>query len=401
MTQQMTTMFLILTVILPTMTVMGQAAVPVPCTLSNNTLGHCDCPSQLYVAEDCHKGFYCLDHDQFPGYDGCEIMCAEGQVLVVDPRNGGSWKCQDVDDNQALLGNICPGKFHTECGCDDNSNQECEIGECDCEGQLWVSHDCKTARFCDSNVAGGHYDTECQGNQIVYVNMADHTWSCDVDDGRCPGSFHVGCQDDSYNPGSDAIVPLPCDLKNNTLGTCSCPGQLFVAEECHKGFYCLDEERFPGVDGCEIVCGEDQVLVTDPRNGGSWRCAPVSENAQVLGSICPGKFNTECACNDGNNPECEIGECSCEGQLWVSHDCKTARFCDSTVAGGHYDTTCQGDQIVYVNMVDHSWSCGMDDGRCPGSFHVGCREDSWSGSPSLAALSMVGSIMLAIVIGQY
>jgi len=399
-------MFLLLAVSLHT--VMGQALVPVPCTLMNNTLGSCECPGQLFVAEECHKGFYCLSEEQFPGYDGCEIMCAEDQVLIVDPRNGGGWSCQDISENQAVLGGICPGKFNTECGCDPTapSSPSCEIGECECEGQLWVSQDCKKARYCDSNAEGGFMEQECQGNQIVYVNMADLTWSCDVDDGRCPGSFHVGCEQDSYNPGNDAVIPIPCTLTNNTLGTCTCPGQLFIAEECHKGFYCLDEDRFPGYDGCEVVCGADQVLIVDPRNGGGWECKTIAENQAVLGGVCPGKFNTECGCNDASNPDCEIGECSCEGQLWVSQDCKTARFCDSSAEGGYVDNTCQGNQIVYVNMADHTWSCGVDDGRCPGSFHVGCRADNYdpgngNGSSAFTALSLAGSMILALLIGSF
>merc|ERR1719431_2222614 len=176
-----------------------------------------------------------------------------------------------------------------------------------------------------------------------------------------------------------ALIPVPCTLANNTIGTCDCPSQLFVAEECHKGFYCLNKNQYPGYDGCEIECQPDQVLVVDPRNSGSWSCKTVTDNNAVLGSACPGKFNTECGCDDGTNPECAIGDCACDGQLWVNHDCKTARFCDSTLGGnGYTETTCQGDQIVYVNLVDHTWSCGVDDGRCPGSFHVGCQDDSYT-----------------------
>ena len=43
--------------------------------------------------------------------DGCILQCPEGLTLIVDPRNGGSWKCIDPDDYQ--LGVVCPGKFNT------------------------------------------------------------------------------------------------------------------------------------------------------------------------------------------------------------------------------------------------------------------------------------------------
>ena len=74
----------------------------------------------------------------------------------------------------------------------------------------------------------------------------------------------------------------------------------------------------------------------DPRNGGGWKCIDASET-----TICPGKFNTgkflvsysivillfiaECECK-GDSTECPIGECQCDGQLRVSHDCKTAKY---------------------------------------------------------------------------
>lgn len=179
------------------------------------------------------------------------------------------------------------------------------------------------------------------------------------------------------------LIPVPCTLANNTLGTCECQSQFFAAEECHHGFYCLNKNQFPGYDGCEIMCQPDQVLVVDPRNSGSWSCKTVTDNSAVLGGVCPGKFNTECGCDDGSNPDCEIGECACDGQLWVNHDCKTARYCDSSLNDdGYSETTCQGDQIVYVNLIDNSWSCDVDDGRCPGSFHVGCREDEYTTQPA-------------------
>ena len=73
----------------------------------------------------------------------------------------------------------------------------------------------------------------------------------------------------------------------------------------------------------------------DPRNGGGWKCIDASET-----TICPGKFNTgntlvscddnlviiaECECK-GDADSCPIGECECDGQLRVSHDCKTAKY---------------------------------------------------------------------------
>ena len=66
------------------------------------------------------------------------------------------------------------------------------------------------------------------------------------DDGRCPGAFHVGCQEDPTDPPteepstsvsstvSSTMSPDICHPANNTLGTCQCDKQLFIGEECSK-----------------------------------------------------------------------------------------------------------------------------------------------------------------------
>ena len=61
------------------------------------------------------KGFYCNTYnDTVNGYnvrnDGCILDCGD-LTLIVDPRNGGSWRC--VDPDELDLGVICPGKFNT------------------------------------------------------------------------------------------------------------------------------------------------------------------------------------------------------------------------------------------------------------------------------------------------
>ena len=43
--------------------------------------------------------------------------------------------------------------------------------------------------------------------------------------------------------------------------------------------------------------------------------------------------------------------------------------------GTHAEKTCGEGEIVYINTVTHDWMCGIDDGRCPGAFQVGCDPD--------------------------
>jgi len=359
------------------------------CSYAKNDLGTCQCAGQVFIADDCHKGFYCIDmndpSNNFPddiinaGYDGCKQECAEEEVLVIDPIRG-DWNCVPKIANTEILNSICPGKFNTECGCDEGP-EACPLGECECQGQLRVSDDCHKGRYCNGTDFSNpdHYvDIECLEGEIVFVNMVDHTWECKADDGRCPGAFHVGCQDDE--PDRPFTI---CSYAKNDIGTCECPGQVFIADECHKGFICMDftDGGYPdGVnnenyDGCVQECREDEVLVVDPRLG-DWQCVPIVVNATILNGICPGKFNTECACVGGEE-ECPIGECECQGQLRIAHDCHDARYCNSTDLTTHADISCtEPGEIVYVNLATQDWYCGPDDGRCPGAFHVGCQEDT-------------------------
>merc|ERR1711970_685573 len=208
----------------------------------------------------------------------------------------------------------------------------------------------------------------------------------------------VGC---ISHPGAPYTL---CSYAHNPLGQCECPDQVFIADDCHKGFLCMDFSvgGFPeavvaeNYDGCVKECREEEVLVVDPRRG-DWNCVPKVVNASILNGVCPGKFNTECGCSDPAS--CPFGECACDGQLWVSHDCRTARYCDGSIDGGYVETTCNDTDIVYVNMVDHTWSCGEDDNRCPGAFHVGCQEDVITTISPTTADSGSGKTILNYAIG--
>ena len=52
---------------------------------------------------------------------------------------------------------------------------------------------------------------------------------------------------------------------------------------------------------------------------------------------------------------------------------KPYRYC---YANGTFETkTCPEEQIVFINVATNDWFCGLDDGRCPGAFQVGCEAD--------------------------
>ena len=75
-----------------------------------------------------------------------------------------------------------------------------EIGDCECEGQLWINADCRSYTnwkssqtlqglillyfypregfYCDSKLAGGGKDIKCSEGERIEVNMVDKTWKC-------------------------------------------------------------------------------------------------------------------------------------------------------------------------------------------------------------------------------
>lgn len=186
--------------------------------------------------------------------------------------------------------------------------------------------------------------------------------------------------------------PFDCNYANNSLGSCSCNGQLFIQHQCHSGFFCLAGGDDPLIDtdagmfeGCEIECGDGETLVVSPINGGSWDC--VRTNDASAGLMCPGQFNTECGClpEEPEHPEdepemCQFHECECPTQVWVAHDCHEARLCGGTLENMTFEDVICKDNVTHpfvnVNLLSHDWFCGADS-NCLGSFHVGCQEDSY------------------------
>ena len=57
------------------------------------------------------QGFYCDAAAAGNGFPGCAIECADDEILIVDPRNGGNWECTKLSDISSV--EFCPGKFHT------------------------------------------------------------------------------------------------------------------------------------------------------------------------------------------------------------------------------------------------------------------------------------------------
>jgi len=175
------------------------------------------------------------------------------------------------------------------------------------------------------------------------------------------------------------LVQGQCLPKNNTMGKCGCDDQIFVSNDCRRVFFCQD--RLLTAEGCEVECPEGQISVPNPRNGTDWYCIDqVNEDGDEL--QCPGGWNTFCGCR-GEDEECPLAACECDGQLSVNNNCTHARLCDSSLELGYEDITCSNtSEIIYVDLLTYETSCGPDDGRCPGAFKVGCDTDTSTESPA-------------------
>jgi len=205
--------------------------------------------------------------------------------------------------------------------------------------------------------------------------------------------------------------PFNCNYANNSLGDCSCNGQLFIQHMCHSGFFCLAGGDDPLIEtasgkfeGCELECGEGETLVVNPTNGGSWDCVRTNDNS--AGLMCPGAFNTECGCLPEETPDepdaCKFHECECPTQVWVAHDCHEARICGGTAdAMTTTDVSCKENTthpFVNVNLLSHDWFCGSQS-NCLGSFHVGCQEDTYdptTEAPGGGAATLAATLALAM-----
>merc|ERR1719192_3298764 len=80
-----------------TTTLTSTTAIPPNCTWGKNPLGTCGCKPQLFVENTCRRAFYCTEVpdsvENGADYDGCGVECQDNEILIADPRDGGSFYC--------------------------------------------------------------------------------------------------------------------------------------------------------------------------------------------------------------------------------------------------------------------------------------------------------------------
>jgi hypothetical protein len=210
--------------------------------------------------------------------------CAVG-TSDCDPLTVGC-ETNTLDDN-----NNCGG-----CGsafvCGPNNvclNGGCAIGMCpaptlmDCDGVF--ANGCETGIAGDPSNCGGCGGTTvsgtpnpafiCAGVDVLHAvptcdNRVCGFGQCIQGWGDCTGA--TGCETDLTtidncggcgNLPNNAGTVFRCgDLYPNTQVTCETTG--CVPGECQAGFYDLDQQNFPGANGCEYACGGDPMASDAP-----------------------------------------------------------------------------------------------------------------------------------------
>ena len=325
---------------------------------AENPFGTCDgCADQFFMNPTCSQAYLCPAESN----DGQLCWCGENEILLPD-FSLGSGQCMDNSNEQYF----CPGEFKIHCA-DDPVPTPLTSDNCECEGQLWVDPECKSAFSCQDHVANGGYLLECtQDDVIIAVNLRTWNWGCQEDEGQCPGGggFTLGCSSQPYQ------VPTTCSpTDENPFGICECDGQVFTSEDCTQAFQCIDDATYNEInDGCLYMCEEYEIMVPEFSTG-LFKCMDNSDGS----AVCVGQFNVQCEDDPVETPITDE-VCECNGQLWVSPDCKEAFSCRDTLAEGGFSLICADGEIIEIDVQTWNWGCQVDNGNCPGGggFSLGC-----------------------------
>ncbi len=367
--------------------VSASEVAPNDCVLQpENPLGTCDgCDGQVFMNGDCSQAYEC----NVAG-DGCTITCPEGYKLVPDFGENGldvTWRCIEALDH------ICAGAFKIYCPGEPDDVPpggitQADSSRCECDGQLFVSPDCKHADVClaigpDDFVV--REENACEEDQTIQLDYLTWETTCADNVDNCPGQggFSLGCQDNSPSIPVDPQCTYT-DKPFSTYEPCGCNNQVFINEDCNQAFVCMAAipEGQTG-DGCLVECDPGQKIYPKFFEAGSqvdFTC--VDEEFHT----CPGEFNIACA----SDPVDPVNDpCFCDGQVIISPDCQTLELC--LLVGTTFlktETTCEDGFIIDIDFQRWTADCSQDTGNCPeaGGLHWGCG----AGSPITPFLCGLG-----------
>jgi hypothetical protein len=90
---------------------------------------------QFILRQDCTAGFFC---NSDAGNTGCYLNCDPGHFLRPNFTDN-TMECI----NEA----VCPGDFDVSCA-DLGSDFDRNVCDPNCDGQIWVTADCRESFFC-------------------------------------------------------------------------------------------------------------------------------------------------------------------------------------------------------------------------------------------------------------
>ncbi|TRY74637.1 hypothetical protein TCAL_15615, partial [Tigriopus californicus] len=337
---------------------------PNPDNITENPLGTCRCNGELWVSEGCSYGFYCNDTMDIGG----EMKaCGEGEVLLVDLTTS-DWYCSNETDK-------CPGGPINGIGCPIPlcRYSQNHLGNCSCDGQLFLGDNCDEGFFCSTNIPDPYlFDgcrKSCLSGQILVPDIPNRDWSCkDLSETnfRCSGEFNLECPSNSIDGGL-------------TSEDCNCSSEIIVSADCRELLHCSSKFN----NGSKTVKCDEGTIVEIDLETHSYGC---TEN---IGK-CPGMGGFRLGCRGEDLPEppelkCEfsknpLGQCGgCEGQIFVNENCTEAFYCsfwtpEDGQEGCHKQ--CSGGQIVQFDLLAKNWTCtDRPEGFiCPGKFQVDCQD---------------------------
>ena len=357
---------------------------PNPCILESNPLGTCDsCEGQVFLNNDCSQAYECAATG-----DGCTITCPEGYKLAPDFGANGldvTWRCIEAFDH------ICAGAFKIYCPGEPDEVPaggitQADSSRCECDGQLYVSPDCKHADICrdlGENNFVVRNDNDCEDDETIQFDYLTWETTCADNVDNCPGQggFSLGCQDNSPTIPVDPQCTYT-DKPFTTFEPCECDNQVFINEDCTQAFLCLDilPEGQAG-EGCLVECNPGQKIYPEFSVAGSqvdFTCVDEEFHS------CPGEFNIACA-SDPVDPVSD--PCFCDGEILISPDCQTLELCRLVGNPGTFikrETTCEDGDIIHIDFQRWTADCAPDTGNCPeaGGLQWGCG----TGSPALPFL---------------
>ena len=333
------------------------------CINALNPFGECGCEGQFFISDDCLSGFYCTNDINDPLiFDGCYRECEEGQILLPDFANN-EWSCVSEDTTR------CRGQFNINCP-EDDIGHDFDSSICECNGQMWVDHDCRTGFYCWDRLANGGSNIQCSEGQVIQSDFESFQFRCVEDVGQCPGlgGFKYGCSAGAIDPPQ-----IECEYGPNPFVAvgCECEGQIFIGNQCTEAFYCSQYvEPGPNNEGCHLECPTGERVHLDLVNM-EWSCIN-----KTTGYICPGDLSVDCP--ENKNPPVQ---CECKNQIWVSNDCTTGFWCTDVIGDDGINPgqqlTCPEGMHLDIDFENPSYRCTSDPGRCPGSFKFGCVDASY------------------------